>query len=83
MPELNSLSEDRLNLTKPIRWITDQKICHRYSIGRMTLWRWRHDPNMGFPQPTNFSGHYNRTREDQLDEFDLRRLDASKNEEVR
>lgn len=31
--------------------LTSEEVEARYSIGRMTLWRWLRDPEMGFPRP--------------------------------
>ncbi len=70
MTELSTVCED-LPSSRSTRWITDKKICERYSVCRMTLYRWRRDPKMRFPQPINFNG-YNRTQESRLDEFDRR-----------
>jgi predicted DNA-binding transcriptional regulator AlpA len=28
-------------------------VCKRYSISSMTLWRWLHHADLGFPQPLN------------------------------
>jgi hypothetical protein len=75
MTALTSLSEDRPP-HKATRWVTDKTICERYAIHRFTLYRWRRDPTMGFPQAAEINGR-NRTREDWLDDFDLRRLHAS------
>lgn len=32
-------------------YIPDTDVCKRYGITPMTLWRWDHDPDMGFPKP--------------------------------
>jgi len=30
--------------------VPDPEVCRRYSITTMTLWRWSHDPELGFPK---------------------------------
>jgi predicted DNA-binding transcriptional regulator AlpA len=74
MTELTSFSENRTARLQPVRWLPDKKICERYSITRMTLYRWRRDLKMQFPQATDFNGR-NRTKESLLDEFDHRLAD--------
>ncbi|HWJ72930.1 MAG TPA: DNA-binding protein [Kaistia sp.] len=32
-------------------YLTAQQICSRYSIVKMTLWRWLKDDAMAFPKP--------------------------------
>jgi hypothetical protein len=31
--------------------LPDPKVCVRYDITPMTLWRWDRDPDLGFPKP--------------------------------
>jgi predicted DNA-binding transcriptional regulator AlpA len=33
------------------RYLPDPKVCQRYDVHPMTLWRWDHDPNLNFPKP--------------------------------
>lgn len=33
------------------RYLPDPKVCERYGITSMTLWRWDHDPHLNFPKP--------------------------------
>lgn len=33
------------------RYLPDPKVCQRYGITPMTLWRWDHDPRVNFPRP--------------------------------
>ena len=33
------------------RYLPDPKVCQRYKITPMTLWRWDHDPDVNFPKP--------------------------------
>jgi hypothetical protein len=55
------------------RYLTAGQVKVRYGdISDMSLWRWIHDPKVGFPQPITV----NRRRlfdEEELDEFDRRR----------
>ncbi len=32
-------------------YLTRRKLCERYDISAMTLWRWEHDEKMGLPAP--------------------------------
>jgi predicted DNA-binding transcriptional regulator AlpA len=38
------MHDDRVYLPAP-------KVALRYSVTDMTIWRWLHDPALGFPQP--------------------------------
>ena len=33
------------------RYLPDPQVCKRYKVTGMTLWRWDHDPELGFPKP--------------------------------
>jgi len=33
-------------------WLTGPQVAHRFGISSMSLWRWMHDPKLGFPDPT-------------------------------
>ena len=33
------------------KYMTAQEVCSRYQISPVTLWRYRHDPDLGFPKP--------------------------------
>jgi predicted DNA-binding transcriptional regulator AlpA len=37
--------------TSSRRYLPDPKVCERYGITSMTLWRWDHDPLVNFPKP--------------------------------
>lgn len=37
-------------------FLPDTKVLLRYNITEMSLWRWDHNPNLGFPKPHVFSG---------------------------
>jgi predicted DNA-binding transcriptional regulator AlpA len=36
---------------EPLVYLSAAQICKRYGVSDMTLWRWLHDPELGFPQP--------------------------------
>jgi predicted DNA-binding transcriptional regulator AlpA len=59
-------------MTKPKTYVGAKQVRARYGgISDMTLWRWYHDPKMGFPQPIKI----NRIKfwdEADLDAFDAR-----------
>ena len=61
--------EDTMN--KSPRLIPDSEVCRRYHVVPYTLWRWEHDPDMGFPQPVRINGRKHRI-EAELDQFDAR-----------
>jgi len=35
--------------------IPDPQVCKRYSVTAMTLWRWDHNPTLGFPPPVRIN----------------------------
>ena len=37
------------------RYLSAPKVMERLGVSQMTLWRWLHDPSMGFPKPHRFS----------------------------
>jgi predicted DNA-binding transcriptional regulator AlpA len=37
-------------------WLTARKVCTRFSVSSMGLWRWCHDPRLEFPQPVKIRG---------------------------
>lgn len=37
-------------------YLTARQVAERYSISAMTLWRWCHKGNQGFPCPAQFGG---------------------------
>jgi predicted DNA-binding transcriptional regulator AlpA len=37
-------------------WLPDPKVCERYKISSMTLWRWDHDPELNFPKAIRIRG---------------------------
>ena len=38
------------------RLLPDHKVCDRYSISPMTLWRCDRDPDLNFPKPIRIRG---------------------------
>jgi predicted DNA-binding transcriptional regulator AlpA len=38
------------------RLIPDAKLRERYGVSDMTIWRWDHDPALGFPAPIRIKG---------------------------
>jgi len=44
--------------------IPDPLVQKRYNVSAMTLWRWDHNPELGFPEPIRINGRkYRRVRE--------------------
>ena len=58
-------------MEKSPRLIPDSEVCRRYGVVAYTLWRWEHDPHMGFPKPVRINGRKHRI-EAELDEFDAK-----------
>jgi hypothetical protein len=54
------------------RLLPDDKVCDRYSISLMTLWRWDRDPELNFPKAIRIRGRKYRD-EGELDAFDATR----------
>jgi predicted DNA-binding transcriptional regulator AlpA len=57
---------------KSPRLIPDSKVCQRYGVVAFTIWRWDHDPALGFPPPVRINGRKYRV-ESELDAFDAKR----------
>ena len=51
------------------RLVPDRKVCERYGVTPMTLWRWDHDTALGFPKPVIIRKRKYRLESD-LDAFD-------------
>jgi predicted DNA-binding transcriptional regulator AlpA len=51
------------------RLLPDRKVCERYSVSQMTLWRWDRDPQLNFPRAIRIRGRKYRD-EGELDAFD-------------
>jgi hypothetical protein len=57
-------------------YLTATQVRKRYGgVSKMTLHRWRHDPNLGFPQPEPIRSR-NYWRIEQLDSWDAVRKKA-------
>jgi hypothetical protein len=56
--------------------IPDVMVLARYGISNMTLWRWDHDEDLGFPKPTWIRNRKYRDA-DELDAFDARQRQAA------
>lgn len=55
------------------KYLTGPEVERRYSISRMTVYRWQHDEEMGFPKPLVINRRkYWETQT--LDEWDAARL---------
>jgi predicted DNA-binding transcriptional regulator AlpA len=52
--------------------ISDSKVCRRYGVSSMTLWRWDRDLELGFPKPIRIRGRKYRDV-GELDAFDSER----------
>jgi predicted DNA-binding transcriptional regulator AlpA len=60
-------------MTQDRRWLPAPRVCARYGISDMTLWRWLHDADLQFPQPT-YIAKRRYFDADELDAFDRRQL---------
>jgi len=52
--------------------LPDPKVCERYDVTPMTIWRWDRDPDLNFPKPIRIRNRKYRD-ERELDDFDERR----------
>jgi predicted DNA-binding transcriptional regulator AlpA len=59
----------------PKRLIPDPLVRRRYGVSAMTLYRWDHDPDLGFPKPIRIRNRKYRD-ERALDEFDASRAEG-------
>jgi predicted DNA-binding transcriptional regulator AlpA len=48
--------------------LPDHKVCERYCVSLMTLWRWDHDAKLNFPRPIRIRGRKYRDQRE-LDTF--------------
>jgi predicted DNA-binding transcriptional regulator AlpA len=55
------------------RWLSAPRVCARYGISDMSLWRWLHDKDLQFPQPI-YVAKRRYFDEDELDAFDRRQV---------
>lgn len=58
-------------------WLSDKRVAARYSVSRMTIWRWSKDQSLKFPQPRKLSANVTRWNRAELDAYDLRRLEVA------
>jgi predicted DNA-binding transcriptional regulator AlpA len=54
------------------RLLPDHKVCERYCVSPMTLWRWDRDPQLNFPKAIRIRGRKYRDQ-GELDAFDATR----------
>jgi hypothetical protein len=54
------------------RLLPDHKVCERYCVSPMTLWRWDRDPQLNFAKAIRIRGRKYRD-EGELDAFDATR----------
>jgi len=52
--------------------LPDPRVCERYDVTPMTIWRWDRDPDLNFPKPIRIRNRKYRD-ERELDDFDERR----------
>ncbi|MEY9401741.1 hypothetical protein ABIF66_002946 [Bradyrhizobium japonicum] len=67
---------------RPDNLIPDPIIAKEFSVTLMTLWRWSHDPNLGFPQAIKIRGKNFRSRR-AIEQFKGRMLMGAIRERVR
>jgi hypothetical protein len=48
--------------TDPGELVPDPQVCREFHITPMTLWRWDHDPALGFPPPVRIRKRKHRQR---------------------
>ena len=58
------------------RLLPERKVCERYGVTTMTLFRWERDPSLGFPRALKIRGRKYR-REQELDAFDARQCEVT------
>jgi hypothetical protein len=49
-------------MSKPTTLVPDAEVRKEFKITAMTLWRWDHDPDLGFPPPAIIRGRKYRSR---------------------
>jgi predicted DNA-binding transcriptional regulator AlpA len=57
------------------RLIPDAQVRERYGVTAMTLYRWDHDPELGFPKPIYIRNRKYRD-ERELEEFEASRVEG-------
>jgi predicted DNA-binding transcriptional regulator AlpA len=54
---LSALTSKKSDLAaQKTRWVTGATLRRMLNISAVTLWRWRHDPSMGFPPAKRING---------------------------
>ncbi len=56
--------------TQARRYVTARDLCARWSVSRMTLWRWQQDGYI--PKPVRFAGRTTRWPLAEVEEFERR-----------
>ncbi|MBX3571075.1 MAG: DNA-binding protein [Mesorhizobium sp.] len=59
------------------RFLSGPEILRRYGVSAMTVHRWRHDPDVAFPDPEMVIGGRNYFREAAVVDWERRRAKAS------
>ena len=62
---------------EPLVYLSAAQVCKRYGITDMSLWRWLHDPELGFPQPALRVKTHRLWTPAQLAEFEASRTAAT------
>lgn len=57
-------------------WLPAVAVCERYAIGKMALWRWTQDDELGFPAPIQIRKR-NYWRLSDLEAFERRKAMAA------
>lgn len=65
-------------MNNPRRLIPRPALRHRYGVSRMTIYRWRHDPAMAFPEPDLVVGDREYFAEDKLERWEQERVRAAR-----
>ena len=60
------------NAGYPKTYLTGPQVRDRYQVTYVTIWRWMHDPKMGFPKPLKFNKR-NRFALDEIEAFERKR----------
>lgn len=58
-------------------WLSDKQVAARYSVSRITIWRWAREQIAGFPQPRKISANCTRWHVAELEAFDKRMQEAA------
>jgi predicted DNA-binding transcriptional regulator AlpA len=58
--------------------VRDPQVCREFGIVSMTMWRWDHDPDFGFPPPIYIRNRKYRRRSE-IEAFKQRMIASSKN----